>query len=194
MSDGPKNHTQEQISIQKSQEIGAALEDFTLRNFRGGSQSLGEFLKGKKGAVVIFWSCICSHCVRYDRYLSTFNEVHPELSLLAIASRKGETAQQICDSTVRRNLRFPILHDPDRSVAGRWFTQQTPRAFLIDANRILLYRGAIDNYKYPDDPNYVAHLEAAIREFLAGQPLTRNDTASFGCAIQSVYYNLPKQL
>jgi hypothetical protein len=65
---------------------------------------------------------------------------------------------------------------------------------LIDANRILLYRGAIDNYKYPDDPNYVAYLEAAIREFLAGQPLTRNDTASFGCAIQSVYYNLPKQL
>jgi hypothetical protein len=58
----------------------------------------------------------------------------------------------------------------------------------------LLYRGAIDNYKYADDPNYAAYLEAAIREFLAGRPLTRNDTASFGCAIQSVYYNLPKQL
>jgi len=170
------------------------VEDLTLSNVRGGSQSLGEFLRAKKGAVVIFWSCICSHCVRYDRYLSTFNETHPDLSLLAIASRKGETAQQIGDSTARRNLRFPILHDPDGSVASRWFTQQTPRAFLIDANRKLLYRGAIDNYKYPDDPNYVAYLEPAIKEFLAGQPLSRKDTASFGCAIQSVYYILPKQL
>lgn len=185
---------QGQIPIQEPQEIGAALEDLTLLNVRGGSESLSEFLKGKKGAVVIFWSAVCSHCVRYDRYLSTFNEIHPELSLLAIASRKGETAQQICDSAARRNLKFPILHDSDGSVANRWFTQQTPRAFLIDVNRTLLYRGAIDNYKYPDDPNYVAYLEPAIQEFLAGQPLTRKDTASFGCAIQSIYYTLPKQL
>jgi hypothetical protein len=194
MSAGQQTHMQGQIPIHKPQEIGAVLGDLTLLNIRGGSQSLGEFLKGKKGALVIFWSAICSHCVRYDQYLSTFNEIHPELSLLAIASRKGETAQQICDSTVRRNLRFPILHDPDGSVASRWFTQQTPRVFLIDANRTLLYRGAIDNYKYPDDPNYVAYLEPAIQEFLAGQPLTRNDTASFGCAVQSIYYTLPKQL
>lgn len=185
---------QGQIPIQKPQEIGAEVEDLTLPNIHGGSQSLDEFLRGKKGAVVVFWSAICSHCVRYDRYLSTFNEIHPELSLLAIASRKGETAQQIRDFTVRRNLKFPILHDPDGSVASRWFTQQTPRVFLIDANRTLLYRGAIDNYKYSDDPNYAAYLEPAIQEFLAGQPLTRNDTASFGCAIQSIYYTLPKQL
>lgn len=185
---------QEQISMQKSHEIGAALEDFTPLNIRGGSQGLGESLKGKKGLAVIFWSCICSHCVRYDRYLSTFNQIHSELWFLMIASRKGETARQIHDSAVRRNIRFAILHDPDASAASRWFTQQTPRAFLIDANRILLYRGAIDNYKHPDDPNYVAYLETAIREFLAGQPLTCNNTASCGCAIQSVYYNLPKQL
>src|ERR1041384_4099564 len=118
---------QEQIPIQKSQDIGAVVEDFMLLHIHGGSRSLGEFLKGKKGAVVIFWSALCSHCVRYDRYLSTFSEIHRELSLLAIASRKGETVQQICDSVVRRNLRFPILHDPDGSVARQWFTQQTPR-------------------------------------------------------------------
>ena len=64
----------------------------------------------------------------------------------------------------------------------------------MDAGRVLLYRGAIDNFKYPGDPEYVGHLETAISEFLAGQPVKRTETSSFGCAIQSVYYTLPKHL
>jgi hypothetical protein len=55
-----------------------------------------------------------------------------------------------------------------------------------------LYRGAIDNYKYAGDPEYVPYLEPAIAQFLSGSAITRQETASFGCAIQSVYYNLPK--
>ena len=34
----------------------------------------------------------------------------------------------------------------------------------------------------------------AIRAFLGGEPVARPETASFGCAIQTVYYQLPKQL
>jgi len=59
---------------------------------------------------------------------------------------------------------------------------------------VLRYRGAIDNFKYPQDPEYVAYLDPAIRQFLDGKPISRTETASFGCAIQSVYYNLPKAL
>jgi hypothetical protein len=62
----------------------------------------------------------------------------------------------------------------------------------MDASRALLYRGAIDNYKYSEDPEYIAYLEPAIGEFLSGSVITRQETASYGCAIQSVYYTLPK--
>ena len=58
----------------------------------------------------------------------------------------------------------------------------------------LLYRGAIDNFKFPEDSDYQAYLEPAIASFLAGQPIARQETASFGCAIQSVYYILPNPL
>jgi hypothetical protein len=79
-------------------------------------------------------------------------------------------------------------------VARQWFTQQTPRAFLVDSQQRLLYRGAIDNFKFPEDPGYQAYLEPAIEAFLSDRPIKRTETASFGCAIQSVYYNLPKPL
>ena len=84
--------------------------------------------------------------------------------------------------------------DPGGKVAGKWLALQTPRAFLLDANGALVYRGAIDNYKYSDDPDRMDYLEPAIEQFMSGVPLTRPETASFGCAIQSVYYILPKAL
>ena len=176
------------------QEIGGAVPDFALEDIRGGRRSLDETLAGKKGAVTIFWSGVCSHCFRYDGYLNSFSERHPQLALAAIASRQAETLEQIRVAVKERGLAFPILRDPGSAVARQWFTQQTPRAFLIDAKRRLLYRGAIDNYKYPDDPEYVAYLEPAIADFLAGQPVRRSETASFGCTIQSVYYAMPKSL
>ena len=179
---------------QVNQGFGSILDDFSLRNITGAEESLSGYTRGKKGAVVIFWSGLCSHCVRYDQYLNGFVERHPELGLVAVASRQGETVEQMLRTVADRGLTFPILHDPGSKVAVRWFTQQTPRVFLIDAQRALLYRGAIDNYKYPDDPEHIAYLEPAIAEFLDGRPVSRTETASFGCAIQSVYYILPKSL
>jgi peroxiredoxin len=178
----------------EKQQFGEPLEDFSLQRIDGEPVSLAQQLDGKKGGVVVFWSGVCSHCVRYDKYFNSFEELHPELRLIAVASRHGETVDAIRKTAAERKLTFPILHDPGSAVAKQWFTQQTPRAFLMDAKRTLLYRGAIDNYKYPDDPEYVAHLESAIRQFLGGETIARPETASFGCAIMSVYYILPKAL
>jgi hypothetical protein len=144
--------------------------------------------------VVVFWSETCSHCMRYDSYLNTFAARHPDIGLVAVASRHGEEGEQIQATVASRHLTFPILHDASGTVARQWFTQQTPRVFLLTPDLRLLYRGAIDNFKYPEDHDYQAYLEPAIDAFLAGRPIERAETASFGCAVQSVYYVLPKPL
>jgi thiol-disulfide isomerase/thioredoxin len=180
---------------QEKQRFGQALGDFSLQEVRTGKTlSLSQSLSGKKGAAVVFWSGVCSHCVRYDPYLTEFEKRHPELSLIAIASRHAETLESIRTTIGERGLNFPMVHDPGGKVAAEWCTQQTPRSFLMDAQRNLLYRGAIDNFKYPEDPEYVGYLEPAIEQFLKGEPITRTETASYGCAIQSVYYILPRAL
>jgi peroxiredoxin len=170
------------------------VKDFDLTTVGGDKASLATVVNGKKGTVVVFWSGICSHCVRYDEYLNSFTERHPQLGIIAVASRQGETLTQLRTTAVRRNLTFPIAHDPDGQIAKQWSVRQTPRVFLIDANQLLLYRGAIDNFNFLGDVEYVAYLEPAIMEFMAGKPLSRIEVASFGCAIESVYYNLPRVL
>jgi peroxiredoxin len=176
------------------QAIGGETPNFTLDRIGGGSQSLFDSLEGRTGALVVFWSSVCSHCLRYDGYLETFSRRHPELALLVVAARPQETPDEIRDAATRRGLSFPILVDPGGRVARQWFTEQTPRAFLIGPDRELLYRGAIDNFQLPGDPDYAEYLEPAIADLLAGRPVAQPETASFGCAIQSVYYILPKIL
>ena len=179
-------------NVEEKQSIGCLMPDFTLPLLDGGSLSLQSFLAGRKAAVVMFWSGICSHCRRYDDYCNRLAERYPGVGLLAVASRQNESAQMLRATVAERGLRFPMVHDADRAVAHAWLVPQTPRVFLLDPQRRLLYRGAIDNFKYPQDPEFVPYLDAAIEAFLAGKTPPRAETPSFGCPVESVYYTMPK--
>jgi len=170
------------------------VSEILLPALDGSMRNLTSLMEGKRGAVVLFWSETCSHCMRYDNYLNEFAASRPDVALVAVASRRGENPERLRASAAERQLRFPILYDAEGIVARQWFAQQTPRAFLIDSQLRLLYRGAIDNFKYPEDPGYQPYLEPAIEAFLAGRPVERAETASFGCAIESVYYDILKPL
>src|SRR3954451_16377306 len=161
--------------------MGEPRVDFSLQGTNGGTVSLSRILEGKKGALVVFWSGICSHCVRYDSYLNAFQAKHPELGFVAVASRTGESRDAILKQMAERKLTFPLVLDPGGHAAAKWQAQQTARAYLLDSAGAVIYRGAIDNYKYPDDPEHLEYLEPAIDQFLRGVPLTRHETASFGC-------------
>jgi peroxiredoxin len=168
------------------------MPDFSLPLLDGGHLSPQAFLAGRKAAVVVFWSSVCSHCRRYDTYLNRLPARYSGLGLLAVASRQNESAEMLRAAIAERELRFTMVHDAQRTVADAWLVQQTPRVFLLDPERRLIYRGAIDNFKYPEDPDYVGYLDTAIAALLVGKTPPRADTPSFGCPVKSVYYTLPK--
>lgn len=168
------------------------VEDFTLESTAGDSVGLSGSLAGRRAAVVAFWSGVCSHCQRYDDYLNEFAGRHPEVALLVVACREEEDRKSVARTAAERGLRFPILVDAERAVAHLWQVHQTPRVFLVTPELEVAYRGAIDNFTYPEDPAHLPYLETAIDEYLAGGPLSRTETASFGCPTESVYYQLPK--
>ncbi len=178
-----------------TQQIGSLVPDFSLPLLEGtGAASLTASLASQRGVVVVFWSGVCTHCKRYDEYFNTFAELHPGLGFIAVASRMNESRQQMLSAVHARSLTFPIAVDAGGSIARLWYAQQTPRCYLVGPDGVLHYRGAIDNFRMPDDPEYLAWLEPAISSFLAAQPIARPETASFGCAIETVYYQIPRQL
>jgi hypothetical protein len=176
----------------EQQKFGEPLSDFSLQSLSGATVTLSSRLEEKGARCVVIWSSTCSHCIRYDKYLNSFEArlsgAEPDRGLGAAGRDPG------FGQNGRGSEEADVLHRArsGSGVARQWFTQQTPRAFLMDANRALLYRGAIDNYKFAGDPEYVAYLEPAIDQFLSGSAVARQETSSYGCAIQSVYYILPK--
>src|SRR4051794_8923293 len=97
-------------TVQDRQSIGGLMPDFALPLLDGRSLSLHAFLAGRKAAVVMFWSGICSHCRRYDDYCNRLSERYPGVGLLAVASRQNERAQILRAAIAERGLRFPIVH------------------------------------------------------------------------------------
>jgi peroxiredoxin len=180
------------LTMQDKQRIGDVMPDFSLPLLEGGLLSPQTFLVGRKAVVVVFWSGICSHCRRYDDYCNRLSERYPDVGLLAVASRQNETVQMLRTTVAKRRLRFPVVHDIERTVAHTWLVEQTPRVLLINSQRRLIYRGAIDNFKYPYDSEFVCYLDAAIEAFLTGRVPLRTDIPSFGCPIESIYYMMPK--
>lgn len=176
-----------------SQTLGGRMSGFTLPRIGGGEGSLDDLVAGRKAVAVVFWSAVCSHCRRYDAYL---NELagRDDVALAVVASRQQETAASIRAAARERRLAFPILHDADRRLAHAWRVAQTPRVFVLDAERRLRYRGAIDNFKYPGDPERQAYLDDALAAVVAGREVPRAETPSFGCPVESVYYQMPKPL
>lgn len=177
------------------QVIGAPVPELSLNDITTGALcSLDAALAGRKGGVIAFWSGVCTHCVRYDPYFNGFSNAHPDLALYVVATRFSETAGDVRRAIADRGLAFALYDGVDGSAAAAYFAQQTPRVYLVDPKRTLMYRGAIDNFKYADDPEYQPYLERAIASFLAGEPIVRPETGSFGCAVTSVYYQLPKMI
>ncbi len=164
------------------------VEDFVLESTAAEPVRLSGSMQGKRAALVVFWSGVCSHCQRYDGYLGDFGELHPEVALLVIACREGEDLATVRRTAVERRLGFPILVDADRRVAHAWQVHQTPRVFLVSPQLEVIYRGAIDNFTYPEDPAHAPYLETALDEHLAGRPVSRAESPSFGCPVESVYY------
>jgi len=181
--------------MKKIQEFGHPVPEFALPLLEGsGIHTLHDFLIGKRGAVVVFWSAVCTHCRRYDNYFNAFAECHQGIGFVVVASRYGEKPEEMQDAVRLRRLLFPILLDQGGAIAGKWYSQQTPRCYLVAADGRLVYRGAVDNFKFPADQEYVTYLEPAIAAYLEGKTVVRPETASFGCAIETTYYHLPRQL
>jgi peroxiredoxin len=84
-------------------------------------------------------------------------------------------------------LPFPIVRDPDARVSARCGATRTAEVILVDAGRRVRYRGRVDDQYEPGGKNRgkpTRHdLAEAVRELLAGTPVSVPQTPAVGCLI-----------
>lgn len=163
--------------------VGAAVENFSLADTNGKTQTLNE-IKGSKGAVIIFVSAQCPVVRGYNDRLNQLATDYKAkgINVIGINSNVTESGEQI-KTHAALTFNFPVLVDKGSVLADKLGATRTPEAFFVDAKNVLLYHGAIDNDRSGKNPTE-KYLRTAFDASLAGKKIDRTSVEAFGCTIK----------
>jgi hypothetical protein len=146
---------------------------------------------GPRGTLVIF---TCNHCPWAQAWEARIVEVgntYRERGIGVIAINPNDPAEHADDGypdMQRRaqaaGMRFPYVVDATSDVARAFGATRTPEVFLFDAQRRLVYRGAVDDNAHEPASVRQRYLRDALEALLASRPIARATTASMGCTIK----------
>jgi len=170
-------------------EIGEKGTDFTLAGTDGRVYSLAT-LKEAKVVTVVF---TCNHCPVAQAYESRLIDIAKNykdkgVAVVAISSNDPESVPQDSFENMLRQAKakkypHPYLFDPDQTVAKAYGATCTPHVFVLDKERNLAYKGAVDDN---DNARGVKEhwLKDALDALLAGKAPERAATKERGCSIK----------
>lgn len=168
-------------------EIGAQAPDLRLTHVNGAPADWDK-LAGSKATVLAFLGNDCPLVKLYAPRLTRLAErfAADGVRFVGVNANYQDSPEQI--ETFRREfeISFPILRDVDQKAADAIGARRTPEIFVLDADGVLRYRGRIDDqyqvglYKARLGREDLAE---AIRELLAGEPVSQPELPATGCLI-----------
>lgn len=168
--------------------IGQLAPDFTLVDETGASHTLSDY-RGQ--TVVLEWFNIPCPFVRRHYESETFENIIAEhggedLVWLSIDSTWDNTPEDTLawKETIEREHPYPVLQDPSGETARLYKATRTPEMFVIDAEGVLQYMGAIDDRPRGPAAEATNHVVAALTAMAAGEGLDPTETEPYGCTIK----------
>jgi peroxiredoxin len=175
--------------------VGQPAPDFTLPDAKGDSHALSDY-KGK--IVVLEWFNDGCPFVKKHYGSGSMQRLQEQARkdgvvwLTIVSSAPGKQGylepEQAAAEKEKLGMRSKaLLLDPEGKVGRMYEARTTPDMFVINADGVLVYKGAIDDQPTPDPAslkgakNYVTAALAAVK---AGQPVTPAETKSYGCSVK----------
>jgi peroxiredoxin len=177
-------------SLPSAYGVGDPVQDFTLKNVDGRMISLYDY-KGSKGVIVIF---TCNHCPYAQLYEQRIIDLHKKYNdrgfpVLAVNPNSPDIVPEdsfgeMQNRAKQKKYPFAYLFDEFQHVYQQFGATRTPHVFLLDADMIVRYIGAIDDN--PEAPNSIKNrwLEKALESMLNGEMPNPDFTRAVGCTIK----------
>ncbi len=178
----PSRATPEQDSA-----IGRQVADFVLPDAQGKQVGLSDF-REKPVVALFFMGTACPISNLYLTELGKLQEAFADqgVQVIGINANAGTTTEDIAKHTAKFKVPFPVLLDDQQRVADRLGATRTAEVFLLDQQRVVRYHGRVDDrfgYTYKNDKPRREDLREAVRELLAGEPVSVAETKPLGCLI-----------
>ena len=173
--------------------IGDKAVDYSLQNANEeiGGQSLNlEQSVMKNGLVLVFE---CNHCPYVVASIDRMNKMSEhckskQIGFVGINSNDATVyANDSFEHMVKRagnGMPYSYLYDESQEVAHAYGAKRTPEFFLFNSDKILVYRGRMDDS--PRDPSQAStsELKDAIDAMLDGRSPDISETESIGCSVK----------
>jgi peroxiredoxin/mono/diheme cytochrome c family protein len=167
--------------------VGRKVANFVLPDANGKSVGLSDF--ADKKLVIIFsmgTGCPISNLYLPDLIAAQEKYGKETLQVIGINSQSGDSQEEVSEHARKFKVNFPVLRDPDQSVADLLGIQRTAESFLLDPQRVVRYHGRIDDrnsYTTKREKAEREDLREAATEVLEGRPVSVSTTPVDGCLI-----------
>lgn len=168
--------------------IGKKMPSVKFIDDKGNTQSLAD-LKSPKAIVVVFLSFECPVSNNYAPVLSDLaKEYGPKgVHFVALTCNQDENPVTIAKQSREFGLPFPAYLDKGFRAAEALNAETTPEAFVLDSDRVVRYRGRIDDAYYARLKKHGTvksqDLRNALSDVVAGKPVRTEATVAVGCPI-----------
>lgn len=175
--------------VKNALDVGDVAPDFNLKNVDGKMVSLAGF-EAAKGFIINFTCNTCPFAVKYEERVIALQEKYAGMGYPVINIMPNDTEVKPGDSFDKMQERAKelgyqyYLDDAAQKVYPTYGASRTPHIFLLDAERVVRYIGAIDDNV--DDASEVSkfYLEDAIAALEAGKTPDPSFTKAIGCSIK----------
>jgi peroxiredoxin len=176
--------------------VGDKAPAFNLKNIDGKMYSFDNIKDANgntpKGYVVTFTCNTCPYAVMYEDRLI---ELHNTLSakgypVVAIQPNDPEVKEGDNFANMQQRAKdkgFPFLYlmDEGQAIYPQYGASRTPEIYLVDANHVVRYHGAIDDNAQDAEAVTVNYVENAVEAIENGQEPNPADVKAIGCTIKT---------
>ena len=173
-------------------DLGTKAPSFALPDVVSGETISLDSFTAKTALLVIF---LCEHCpfvkhIQEELPRLGRDYANTNLGILAISSNDVEkypddSPENLKKMAITLDFKFNLCYDKSQEVAKAYTAACTPDFFLFDSQRILVYRGQLDDSRPSNGvPVTGKDLRAAIDKVLSGQPVPTEQKPSLGCNIK----------
>jgi peroxiredoxin len=148
--------------------------------------SLDEY-KDAKVIVAVF---TCNHCPVARQYEQRLIDLQKDyqgkaVQVVAICVNSGpeDDLASMKQRVQESGYNFPYLSDPSQAAGRQYGAQKTPEVFVLDANRKVVYMGAIDDNWMAAEDVKKPYVRNAIDAALEGRTPDVQEMRATGCGI-----------
>lgn len=170
--------------------IGDVAPDFSLKNVDGNYVSMNDY-ENAAGFIIIF---SCNHCpfvVAVEDRMIALHERYAPMGWHLIAINPNDPAvvpddsfEKMIERAQEKNFPFPYVKDVGQKVFPQYGATRTPHVFLLDADRVVRYIGAIDDNTRDASAVQEKWLENAMARIMRGMDPDPLETRAIGCTIK----------